>query len=102
MKVFSFSDRKKRKIFFMFLFYFSVCLFILILNPPVIASDYSLDYDYISYGGNVCQTANYNICDTLNITNIEENIQSSSDYSLTTLIGLDEEPMSRIEFWMIY
>ncbi|MBN1902007.1 hypothetical protein JW926_11855 [Candidatus Sumerlaeota bacterium] len=81
-------------------FFIAMSVF-LFLSIPVFSQDYSLDYGITGASGIVWESSDYKIVDFISDIGISQGAQSSADYSMTPVIGLEEETSS-VSNWMLY
>jgi hypothetical protein len=81
---------------------FFLCTMFIFTASVFSADDYSLDYSTISMGGSRGTSANYEMNDSLLLYGIGGESQSSTDYSVTTTAGLEDDNNAGIDIWMLY
>ena len=79
----------------------SFVLVLMISSPLMTAQDYSLDYGITGISGIVCQTTDYKIVDFVSELGIDHGAQTSSDYSVSPVVGMEDETSS-VSDWMLY
>lgn len=80
----------------------AVCLLALLLAALAAAGDYALDYADIGVGGGQSQTTDYAVIDLLKVKGVDNESQSSTDYTVTSTTGLKEETNVGVDDWLLY
>ena len=82
----------------------SVLVFLLALFLAALAAagDYALDYADIGVGGGQSQTTDYAVIDLLKVKGVDNQSQSSTDYTVTSTTGLKEETNVGVDDWLLY
>jgi hypothetical protein len=76
-------------------------LVLLISNPLITAYDYSLDYGLFCVSGIVWETTDYKIVDFVSEMGVSQGLQTSIDYSVSSVVGMEDETSS-VSDWMLY
>jgi hypothetical protein len=66
------------------------------------AQDYSLDYGAFCDDGSVSTTTDYEVVDMVKSQGASGELQGSTDYSVETVTGVEDEPQTRIPDWMYF
>ena len=66
------------------------------------SQDYSLDYGAFCDDGSVSTTTDYEVVDMVKSQGASEELQGSTDYSVETVTGMEDEPLASVPDWMYY
>ena len=86
---------KKNALFPVFVMFFLILIF------PCLSQDYTLDYGIVGISGAVTETTDYSIVDLISDVGMSQEVQTGGVYTITPVVGMEEETTSASN-WMLY